>query len=194
VSQRTRERLIAVFHGICRHILVVLGVGVMMVAMVFGMSQCRGTRPSSWQEIANGALVLQFTVFHSALLSRSGRGLPGRFAPFGLDAHPSTTTFATIASVPVGLLFLLWTQNGIVWWRATGPWLAITLTLYATAWLLLLNSIIDAGFFLQVGLLGWWTGSPSRRTSVGKSERVAPRSRRVVRAKETPPHARSHPA
>lgn len=150
-----RERIVALVYGACCHIVFVLGVGTMMVAMAFGMSRCWGRLPSPWGGIADGLLLLQFPLAHSFLLSRRGRKVLSRMAPLGLGGKLSTTTYAAIASVQVGLLFLLWTPSGIVWWRAEGPWLAATLVLYAAAWLLLLKSIVDAGFPLQVGLLGW---------------------------------------
>ena len=163
MQQRTSDRVIAVVYGMCCHILFVLGVGTMMVAMAFGMSRCRGTLSPPWRELADGALLLQFPLLHSALLSRRGRSVLGRLAPSDLGGRLSTTTYATIASVQVGLLFLLWTPSGIVWWQATGPWLVATLVLYTAAWLLLLKSIVDAGFPLQVGLLGWWAVARGRK-------------------------------
>ena len=44
-----------------------------------------------------------------------------------------------------------------------GPWLATTAVIYAAAWLLLLTSIVNAGFPLQVGLLGWWAVARGRK-------------------------------
>src|SRR5262249_9285760 len=44
---------------------------------------------------------------------------------------------------------------GIVWWRATGGLRVALLILYASAWLLLAKSIIDAGASVQTGYLGW---------------------------------------
>lgn len=163
MPDRTRERLVAILYGLCCHVLFVLGVGTMAVAMAFGMSRCRGTLPPPWREIGDGVLLLQFPLLHSALLSRRGRGLLGRLSPFGLGGRLSTTTYATIASMQVGLLFLLWTPSGIIWWRASGPSLAATLALYAAAWGLLLKSIVDAGFPVQVGLLGWWAVARGRK-------------------------------
>ncbi len=163
MPSRTTERLIAVMYGMGCHVLFVLGVGTMMFEMGFGMSRSLGTLPAPWREIANGALLAQFPVVHSLLLSRRGRKILGRLAPLGLGGRLSTTTYAMIASVQVGLLFLLWTPSGVVWWRAGGPWLVATCGLYAAAWLLLLKSIIDAGFPLQVGLLGWWAVMRGRK-------------------------------
>ena len=163
MPSRTTERVFAVIYGVSCHALFLLGVGTMMFEMGFGMSRCLGTLPSPWRGIADGALLIQFPVVHSLLLSRRGRKLLGHLAPFDLGTRLSTTTYAAIASVQVGLLFLLWTPSGVVWWRAGGPWLAATCALYATAWLLLLKSIIDAGFPLQVGLLGWWAVARGRK-------------------------------
>ena len=140
-----------------------LGVGAMIVEMAFGMSRSLGTLPAPWGALADGALLLQFPLAHSSLLSRRGRRLLGRLAPLGLGGPLATTTYAAIASVQVGLLFLLWTPSGIVWWQAAGWALALGGTLYAAAWLLLLKSICDAGFPLQVGLLGWWAVARGRK-------------------------------
>ncbi len=158
-----RERIVAVTYGACCHLLFVLGVGTMMIAMAFGMSRSLGTLATPWREIADGLLLAQFPLAHSFLLSRRGRKLLGRMAPLGLGGKLSTTTYAAVASVQVGLLFLLWSPSGIVWWRAAGPALLVTGVLYASAWLLLLKSIIDAGFPLQVGLLGWWAVFRARK-------------------------------
>ena len=163
MPSRTIERVIAIIYGMLCHALFLLGVGTMMFEMGFGMSRCLGTLSSPWREIADGVLLIQFPLVHSLLLSRQGRKLLGYLAPLDLGVRLSTTTYATIASIQVGLLFLLWTPSGTVWWRAGGPWLVVTCGLYATAWLLLLRSIIDAGFPLQVGLLGWWAVARGRK-------------------------------
>ena len=119
-----RERIIAVTYGVVCHTLFVLGVGTMMVAMAFGMSESLGTLQAPWREIANGLLLLQFPLAHSFLLSTRGRGLLSRLAPIGLGGRLSTTTYAAIASIQIGLLFLLWTPSGIVWCarRGRGWW------------------------------------------------------------------------
>ncbi len=156
VSSPRLEPIVAVTYGAFCHTLFVLGVGTMMVAMAFGMSSSLGTLPTPWREVADGLLLLQFPLFHSALLSARGRRVLSRLAPLGLGGRLSTTTYAAIASVQIGLLFALWTPSGVVWWRAQGGWLVTMGLLYTSAWLLLLKSIVDAGFPLQVGLLGWW--------------------------------------
>ena len=128
----------------------------MMAAMFFGMSRCLGRLGAPWGVLADALLLMQFPVLHSVLLSRQGRLWISGLAPFGLGGRLSTTIYATIASVQVGLLFALWTPSGIVWWQAQGLALTLLCILYAASWILLLKSIVDAGFPLQVGLLGWW--------------------------------------
>ena len=157
-----RDRLIAIACGIACHVLFVLGVGTMMAAMAFGMSRSLGRLAAPWGGIADAVLLLQFPIVHSVLLSRPGRRWMSGLAPPHLGGKLSTTTYATIASVQVGLLFALWTPSGIVWFQAQGAALAVSCVLYAAAWILLLKSIVDAGFPLQVGLLGWWAVARGR--------------------------------
>ncbi len=152
----------AVACGLVCHALFVAGVGTMMIAMFFGMSRSLGQLPGAWRLVADAVLLLQFPLAHSFLLTRGGRTWMSKLAPGRLGGRLSTTTYATIASVQVGLLFLLWTPTGIVWWQARGVWLVVTGGLYATSWLLLLKSIVDAGFAMQVGLLGWWAVARGR--------------------------------
>jgi protein-S-isoprenylcysteine O-methyltransferase Ste14 len=133
----------------------VAGVGAMMIMMFFGMSRSLGVLHAPWSYLANALLLAQFPLLHSMLLSRRGRAVLGRLAPHGLGGRLATTTYALIASVQVWLLFALWSPSGTVWWRASGSLFGVLCCLYAVAWLLLLKSIIDAGFALQTGLLGW---------------------------------------
>jgi protein-S-isoprenylcysteine O-methyltransferase Ste14 len=155
VTTRSTRAAIAIIYGLCCHAAFALGVGAMMAAMFFGMSRSLGALSAPWSFAANGFLLIQFPILHSWLLSRPGRSLLSHLAPFGIGDRLTTTTYAFIASVQVGLLFVLWSPSGIIWWQASGLALAAISCLYATAWLLLLKSIIDAGFAMQVGLLGW---------------------------------------
>jgi protein-S-isoprenylcysteine O-methyltransferase Ste14 len=152
---RQQESLVAVFYGACCHVCFVAGVGTMMIMMFFGMSRSFGVLHAPWSYLANALLLAQFPLLHSMLLSRRGRAVLGRLAPQGLGGRLATTTYALIAAVQVWLLFALWSPSGTVWWRASGFVFGVLCCLYAAAWLLLLKSIIDAGFALQTGLLGW---------------------------------------
>jgi methanethiol S-methyltransferase len=163
VRRLRSEQIVAVTYGVICHTLFALGVGIMMAAMAFGMSESVGRLRTPWSEVANGLLLLQFPIVHSALLSVRGRALLSRLAPIGLGGRLSTTTYAAIASIQIGMLFSFWTPSCIVWWRAQGPWLVATGLLYVSAWLLLLKSIVDAGFPLQIGLLGWWAVACGRK-------------------------------
>jgi cellulose synthase/poly-beta-1,6-N-acetylglucosamine synthase-like glycosyltransferase/protein-S-isoprenylcysteine O-methyltransferase Ste14 len=152
---RQQESLVAVFYGACCHGCFVAGVATMMIMMFFGMSRSFGVLHAPWSYLANALLLAQFPLLHSMLLSRRGRTVLGRLAPHRLGGRLATTTYALIASVQVWLLFALWSPSGTVWSRASGFLFGVLCCLYAVAWLVLLKSIIDAGFAQQTGLLGW---------------------------------------
>lgn len=149
--------LVAVGYGVFCHAAFALGVGSMMVAMYFGMSRSLGTLPAPWSWIANAALLLQFPIVHSLLLTGRGRALVNRLGPRGTGTTLAPTTFVTIASLQVLALFALWSPSGTIWWQAHGPALAVLCVLYGCAWLLLGKSMYDAGLSVQIGTLGWVT-------------------------------------
>ncbi len=128
----------------------------MVIAMFFGMSRSVGTLPAPYSWIANAALIAQFPLLHSALLTSGGRKLLARLAPRGTGAALATTTFAAIAALQLLALFALWSPTGTVWWQAHGAALVVLVVLYATSWLLLIKAIMDAGLALQTGSLGWF--------------------------------------
>lgn len=142
-------------YGAACHTLFALAVIAMIVAMFFGMSESFGRVPDPWSHLANAFLVLQFPLSHSVLLSARGRRALRWLAPRDYAGTLGTTTFALVASLQLLALFALWTPSGIVWWRAEGVWLAVTCTLYALSWLLLIWASYDAGAEVQSGALGW---------------------------------------
>ena len=106
--------------GALCHALFAAGVLAMIVAMFFGLSESLGTVPWPMAALANAALIVQFPLAHSLLLTGPG----GRFLA-GLIPGPhgrtlATTTYAILASAQLLALFALWTPSGIVWWRAEG--------------------------------------------------------------------------
>jgi protein-S-isoprenylcysteine O-methyltransferase Ste14 len=127
----------------------------MIVAMASGLSLGLGTLPWPWAALANVALIVQFPLLHSLLLTRRGRAALARLVPGPHGATLATTTYALIASVQLLLLFGLWTPSGVVWWRAEGVALWLLLAAYGSAWLLLLKASLDAGAEVQSGALGW---------------------------------------
>jgi len=147
--------VVALWYGLVCHVCFLLGVLTMMVAMYFGMSRSLGAVPAPWNWVANAALLIQFPVVHSVLLTDRGRALLARLAPMSAGSTLSTTTYATIAAVGVFALFALWTPTGTVWWQASGSALAVMTGLYAVSWLLLGKSMADAGLSVQTGSLGW---------------------------------------
>jgi methanethiol S-methyltransferase len=149
------HRAVALCYGVVCHASFGLGVGVMMVAMFFGMSRSLGSLHAPYSWIANAVLIAQFPLAHSALLTSRGRRLLTRLAPRGMGATLATTVYCTIGAIQVLALFALWSPSGTIWWRAHGAALAVLVVLYATSWLLLGKSMRDAGLALQTGSLGW---------------------------------------
>lgn len=150
-----RQIVIALVWGAACHAIFATAVLTMIAAMWFGMTMSLGTVHQPWAWAANLALLLQFPILHSALLTRRGRALLETMAPRGTGRPLATTTYALIASVQILALFALWTPSRIVWWEATGAGLWLVGALYAASWLLLIKASWDAGAEVQSGLLGW---------------------------------------
>ena len=147
---------VAVVYGALCHLAFTAAVGAMMVVLHSGMTAGLGRLPGLWAYGADAALLIQFPLLHSALLSRRGGGLLRRLAPDGLGGPLMSTTYALVASLQTASLFLGWTPSRHVLWQMQGGLRTLFAFLFAAAWLLLLKAIIDAGFALQTGLLGWW--------------------------------------
>lgn len=141
--------------GALCHALFTAAVLAMIVAMYFGLSKSLGTVPWPWAVFANAALILQFPLGHSLLLTSRGGRLLTRLLPGRQGETLATTTYAMIASAQLLALFALWTPSGIVWWRAEGIAFWLISTAYAASWLLLLKASFDAGAEVQSGALGW---------------------------------------
>jgi len=137
------------------HTVFAAGVLAMIVAMFFGLSQSLGTVPWPWALLANAALIGQFPLAHSALLTGRGRQLLARLIPGPHGATLVTTTYAIVASTQLLALFALWTPTGIVWARAEGATFWVLTTAYGVSWLILLKASFDAGAEVQSGALGW---------------------------------------
>ena len=127
----------------------------MVVAMFFGMSESLGGVPAPWSYAVNAFLIVQFPLMHSLLLTRRGSTLLSWLSPKSVSGTLSTTTYATVASAQLLLLFSLWTPSGIVWWRAEGTLFVVICSAYTASWLLLAKASYDAGAEVQSGALGW---------------------------------------
>jgi protein-S-isoprenylcysteine O-methyltransferase Ste14 len=153
----------ALIYGALCHGLFGLAILSMTGGMYLGMTWAAGRLEAPWSGLANAALLLQFAVGHSVLLAPAGRAFLMRLAPgaFARDMQP--TTYVIVASLQLLALFVLWTPSGIVWWRAEGAALWAITALNLACWALLGKAILDAGFELQSGLLGWWSVLRNRR-------------------------------
>ena len=141
--------------GALCHALFAAAVLAMIAAMFFGMSESLGRVPWPWAALANAALLLQFPLMHSALLTGPGGRALARLVPGPHGGTLATTTYALIASVQLLALFALWTPSGIVWWRAEGAVFWAICSAYAASWVLLIKASFDAGAEVQSGALGW---------------------------------------
>ena len=149
-----RIALSLIFGAVC-HTIFAAAVLAMVVAMFFGLSQSLGTVPWPWAALANAALIVQFPLAHSLLLTERGRRLLAKLVPGPHGQTLATTTYAIIASAQLLALFALWTPSGIIWWQAEGAAFWGITAAYAASWLILLKASFDAGAEVQSGALGW---------------------------------------
>ena len=147
--------------GVVCHLSFVLALGSMMWGMYHGMREGLGRLSGSGLWVGNLALLCQFPVLHSLMLTRRGQRLLGGWVSSSLGKALRPTTYALIASCQLLLVFWGWTPSGEVWWEASGSlhwWLSGA---YLCSWLLLARAMWDAGLALQTGYLGWskvWQG------------------------------------
>jgi protein-S-isoprenylcysteine O-methyltransferase Ste14 len=146
---------LALTFGVLCHALFAAGVLAMIVAMFFGLSESLGSVPWPMAALANAALIVQFPLAHSLLLTGRGGRLLARLIPGPHGQTLATTTYAIIASAQLLALFALWTPSGVVWWRAEGAAFWAMTAAYGASWLLLLKASFDAGAEVQSGALGW---------------------------------------
>jgi protein-S-isoprenylcysteine O-methyltransferase Ste14 len=158
-----KTRSIALAYGLVAHGSFLVAVAWMAVFLWSGGSIGQGRLEGDAALLANLALLAQFPLLHSLLLSRPGQRWMARLAPAGLGRSLSTTIFATLASAQLLLLFGLWTPSGVEWWRPEGVTLYAWTAGFGLCWLILGKSMSDAGLGIQMGYLGW--------TSVWRGER-----------------------
>jgi protein-S-isoprenylcysteine O-methyltransferase Ste14 len=150
-----RRIALALTLGALCHALFAAGVLAMIVAMFSGLSASLGTVPWPWAALANAALIAQFPLAHSMLLTGRGGRVLAWLIPGSHGQTLATTTYAIIASAQLLALFALWTPSGIIWWRAEGAAFWAMTAAYAASWLILLKASFDAGAEVQSGALGW---------------------------------------
>lgn len=151
-----RKRIaVALAFGALVHSVFAAAVLAMILAMFFGMSRSFGTVPWPYAGLANAALVLQFPLVHSLLLTPPGQRWLAALLPAHYGATLATTSYAIIASLQLLALFALWTPSGIIWWQAEGTAFYVICVAYAATWALLIKASFDAGAEVQSGALGW---------------------------------------
>ena len=148
--------ILAVAYGLVCHLAFGVAVAAMIVVLFSGMTLGLGRLQAPWSWIADAVLLLQFPVLHTALLSRRGMAMLRRIVPGTAGAPLLSTTYALIASLQTGALFLGWTPSHHMLWQARGAFLIAFEIAYTAAWLVLGKAILDAGADLQTGFLGWW--------------------------------------
>jgi protein-S-isoprenylcysteine O-methyltransferase Ste14 len=144
---------LALLWGAVCHGTFALGVGLMIYHLFHGLTRSWGAVPWPWAGLANLALLAQFPLAHSLLLTGKGRKILGLIGP---DPRLATTNYALIASLPLALTFAFWTPSGMELWRAEGAIFWLMCALFAASWGLLGLSILQSGPQLQSGMLGWF--------------------------------------
>ena len=150
-----KELVYAFLYGISCHILFGVAVIAMIYHMFYGMQKSYGNLQGPIAIITNGALILQFPIVHSFLLSQNGQKLLNCLGPKGLAGKLSTTSFTIVASVQLLALFMLWSPSKIVYDMPFEFLIYLLTVLYFLSWTLLILATIDAGLEVQSGALGW---------------------------------------
>lgn len=159
-----RERILALLYGAAAHTVFVIAVFTMIYALLTGLQIGLG-RVTGWQRIAwNSALLLQFPLFHSLLLSSSGRQFLNALAPSRVSKSLQPTTYVIVSSIQLLCVFVFWSPLKVVLWQPEGVLYYLHLSAYTVSWLLLGKSMYDAHLGIQTGYIGWlsiWQNKPS---------------------------------
>jgi len=116
----TRDRFLALLYGGVCHLSFLAGAAAMVFALHEGLRTGLGPFEGWAALAANAALVLQFPLLHSLLLSKRGRPWLAKLAPASLARPLGTTLFATFASLQLLAVFLLWSPSGVVLFEPSG--------------------------------------------------------------------------
>lgn len=164
MSEHAR-RGFALAAGLVCHGLFIAAIAWIVPSLYLGMEPGRGDLHGSSAWIANGLLLMQFPLLHSALLTDRGRKLLARLAPAELGRTLVPTTFSAFAGLQLLATFALWSPSGIEWFRPSGALAVAWNVLFAASWLFLGLALRDGGLGLQTGWIGWsaaWSGRAPR--------------------------------
>ena len=152
--------------GLLSHLLFLASVGAMALGLWTGLESGLGRAQGGWAWLANAALLAQFPLVHSWLLTRRG----GRLLAAGRDLGRtlSPTTFVAAASLQLLATFLLWSPTGVALLEVPLGAPLLQGSAFTAAWLLLGWTMAEAGLGIQLGYAGWRAaltgGSPWPRT------------------------------
>ena len=150
-----KTKLISILYGVVCHITFVISGLCMFWVLYNGFTVSLGSVRYPLNIITNTLLLLQFPILHSFLLTNSGRKFLRFFAPRNHAKTLETTIYATIASIQLLLLFLLWTPSNIVIYDLKYPVNVLNFLFFILGWILLAISSFQAGYKVQTGSLGW---------------------------------------
>ena len=154
-SKYIKTKLISILYGSVCHIIFVISGICMFWVLYNGFTVSLGSVRQPLSIVINIFLLLQFPILHSFLLTNSGRRVLRFFAPRNYAKTLETTIYATIASIQLLLLFLLWTPSEIIIYDLQYPFNVLNSLLFILGWVLLGISSIQAGYKVQTGSLGW---------------------------------------
>ena len=152
---KLKIKLIAIIYGaICHSAFFLAGLSMLWV-LYNGFTVSFGYFDFPLSIIFNFFLLMQFPILHSFLLTTTGRKILRLFSPKNFDKTLETTNYATIASIQLLLLFLLWSPSNIIFYDLKYPDNILNSLLFIISWVLLSISSFQAGYQVQTGSLGW---------------------------------------
>ena len=149
------KKITALCYGAACHGIFMLAGLIMFGSIITGFSYSVGKMGGSWAVFFNFILLIQFPVGHSFFLTRNGMRILDYLSPKAHAKVLRTTIYATIASVQLLLLFILWSPSHVVIWKFEFPANIFFILLNLLSWMLLSVSSIQAGYQVQTGSLGW---------------------------------------
>ena len=156
-------KVIAIIYGVICHLTFFLAGLSMLWVLYNGFTVSFGYFNSPFNIIFNFCLLIQFPILHSFLLTTTGRKILRLFSPRNFGKTLETTNYATIASIQLLLLFLLWSPSNIIFYDLKYPDNILNTLLFIISWVLLSISSFQAGYQVQTGSLGWTSMFFSRK-------------------------------
>ena len=150
-----KMKLISLMYGLICHVSFAISGLCMFWVLYNGLTVSLGFVRHPLSIFVNILLLLQFPILHSFLLTNSGRRFLRFFAPSHYAKTLETTIYASIASIQLMVLFLLWTPSNIIIYDLKYPYNILNIFLFILGWVFLGISSFQAGYKVQTGSLGW---------------------------------------